>query len=166
MALTMICIWKSVIAIARMRKDRSPFGDRLTCFRCPSRNSVRRSGLTRSRPLLGLPLSPRNASATRRRVALPSHCVIVAAYGSACAPPRFAHRHRSPAVARILSEPVRPHNHRAAALQGRRRLARLRRPAGAFDRPSARLLPDRQRRQRRLPFCFPLPMISTAPSPR
>jgi catechol 2,3-dioxygenase-like lactoylglutathione lyase family enzyme len=36
----------------------------------------------------------------------------------------------------------------------RLRLARLRRPAGAFDPLSVRLLPHRQRRRRRLPFCF------------
>ncbi len=38
MALAMISIWESVIAMAHA-KDRSPFGDRLTCFRCPSTNS-------------------------------------------------------------------------------------------------------------------------------
>jgi hypothetical protein len=36
-------------------------------------------------------------------------------------------------ISRGRSPSIRPHDHGATALQGRRRLARLRRPAGAFD---------------------------------
>jgi hypothetical protein len=62
-----------------------------------------------------------------------------------------------------LSEAARPHNHRTAALQKRRRLARQRHPAAAFDRLSARLLPDQQQTRRRTTRCVFLSAATALP---